>query len=70
MIYLNAASSMLAITVICSILRTLTKRAEVAEWLAVRLLAYRDAVLHRRAQMQSWKRSMQERAELERIAEK
>ena len=45
---------MLAVSLLVGLFLAATKRAEVAEWLAVRLLAYRDSVQHRKARIANW----------------
>lgn len=58
---------MIGCAVVCGAILAGTKRAEIAHWLAVRLLAYRDAVAARKRGVASWERSLGETAELEKL---
>ena len=49
---------MIGITALCSVALGVTRRDSVAEWIAVRLLAYRDAVQYRKAGITAWKREL------------
>ena len=53
--------SLLGVFLACSAILCFHKREELVGWVAVRLLAYRDALRHRRSAVADWNRDLNAR---------
>ena len=56
---IDASMAMGCVTLGVVVLLCFGRRAEIAEWLAVRLLAYRDSVTHRSRSIAMWAKSLE-----------